>query len=140
MLSVNVVSILVAAIVAFLIGFLLHGPILGKLWMRLADIHPTGNEKLSDMMGQMVANLVVNFITALGLAVLLLLTSSSPLLPQSRTLAGVICGVTAWLFFNLTANLIDVIWMSKNFKLWLYEAFASLIVFIAMGGIIGFWP
>lgn len=53
MISINFVSVFIAAIVAFILGFLFHGPISGKLWMKLANIHPTGNEKMSDMYGKM---------------------------------------------------------------------------------------
>jgi hypothetical protein len=61
MSQINLLSVFIAALSAFIIGFLLHGPILGKLWMRLANIHPTGNEKLKDMIPQMIWNFIVNF-------------------------------------------------------------------------------
>ena len=64
MLEINYLAVFVAAIVAFILGFLFHGPIFGKLWMRLANIVPTGKEKMSDMYGQMFWNFVVNLITA----------------------------------------------------------------------------
>ena len=50
--------------VNFIIGFLFHGPLFGKLWMKLANIHPTGNEKLSDMIPQMVKNFLANIVCA----------------------------------------------------------------------------
>jgi hypothetical protein len=43
------VAVLAAAFACFVIDFLMRGPIAGKLWMKLANIHPTGKEKLSDM-------------------------------------------------------------------------------------------
>jgi hypothetical protein len=56
----------------FIIGFLFHGPLFGKLWMRLADVHPTGEEKLSDMWVQMLLNLLANIVTAGVIALIFL--------------------------------------------------------------------
>jgi len=54
MLPINFAAVAVAAVTAFILGFLFHGPLLGRIWMKLADIHPTGNEKFSDMIPQIV--------------------------------------------------------------------------------------
>ena len=47
MISINFGFVFLAAVVGFIVGFLLHGPLLGKMWMRLAGIVPTGNEKFA---------------------------------------------------------------------------------------------
>jgi hypothetical protein len=44
MISVNIWGVLLAALSCFIIGFMFHGPLFGKLWMRLANIHPTDNK------------------------------------------------------------------------------------------------
>ncbi len=64
MLPINFLTVSLAAVVAFVLGFLFHGPVTGKLSMKLANIRMTGNEKMADMVPMMVWNLVVNFITA----------------------------------------------------------------------------
>jgi hypothetical protein len=137
MISINFIAVLVAALAAFIIGFLLHGPILGKLWMRLANIHPTGNEKLSDMLPQMFWNFVVNIITATGIALCVAVLSESIFSTQISVLNGIIIGLMVWVFFVCTTTSIEVIWMGKSFKLWLYEMFCSLIVMVTIGLIIG---
>ena len=58
----SLLSVLIAALSNFIIGFLLHGPVLGKLWMTLANVHPTGNEKFSDMVPKMVQNFLVHVV------------------------------------------------------------------------------
>jgi hypothetical protein len=136
LVSVNIVAILLAAIVAFIIGFLMHGPVAGKLWMRLANIHPTGNEKMSDMYGKMVWNLVVNIVNAYALALVYLFASTSALLSGPSVWLGLFCGFLAWLGFLVTSSSIDVIWMGKSRNLWLFEAFSSLLVMLATGTII----
>lgn len=139
MLSINLVSVLVAAAVAFVLGFLFHGPISGKLWMKLANIHPTGNEKLSDMVPQMVWNLVVNIITAFVMAGSFWLIFSSTLMGPPTWFRGAILGAWFWLGFLATSSAIEVIWMGRNYKLWLFEAVCSLIVTGTMGAIIAAW-
>jgi hypothetical protein len=135
MLPINFVSVLVAAFVNFIIGFLIHGPIAGKLWMRLANIHPTGKEKLSDMIPQMLKNLLANIVCAYILAMFMY-----PVASYYGTLGNVVAGMGiafwAWLGFTVTSTSMDVIWMGKSRKLWLFEVVASLISFLAMGAIL----
>ncbi len=139
MFYVNIFSVLVSAVVAFIIGFLMHGPIAGKLWMRLANIHPTGKEKFSDMYGKMFSNLVVNFITAYALAVVYLLASTSTALPGSALQLGIESALIVWAGFLATSTYIDVIWMGRSCKLWMFEAFSSLLVMLSMGIILSIW-
>ena len=132
----NLLVVLGAAVATFIIGFLLHGPVGGKLWMKLADIHPTGNEKFSDMYGQMFWNLGTNFVTAYVLGVIYLVAASSPLVSSSGTWLGICCGLLVWIGFQVPMSAIEVIWMKRSVKLWLYEALCALIAFVAMGAIV----
>jgi len=138
MLPINLVAVIIAAAAAFILGFLFHGPILGKLWMKLANIHPTGNEKFADMIPKMGWNLLVQLITAFVLAVIYLFTSSSPYIGKGVG-GGVVLGIWVWFGFLATSSSIEVIWMGRSFKLWLYEAVCSLIVMAVMGAIIAAW-
>lgn len=136
MFPINLIAVLVAAVVAFILGFLFHGPVSGKLWMKLADIHMTGNEKLSDMIPQMVWNLVSNIVTAYALAVVYLFASTSPYLWGATVSTGIACGVLVWIGFLVTSSSIEVIWMGRKSALWLFESGCSLVVMVAMGAII----
>jgi len=138
----NIIAIVVAAVAAFIIGFLFHGPLFGKLWMRLADVHPTGNEKFSDMWGQMLLNLLANIVTAGVISLLFWILFSSPLMGPSAVsdaLRGAIWGAWVWLGFVVTSSSMEVIWMKGSVKLWLFECLASLVSFAAMGTIIAGW-
>jgi hypothetical protein len=139
MLPINLLSVLVAAVVAFILGFLFHGPVLGKVWMKLANVPMTGNEKFADMVPQMLWNMLSNLVTAYVLAVIYLYASMSPYLSGPGIGAGVEVAIWAWLGFLVTSTSIEVIWMGKKSKLWLFECACSLVVMIAMGAIIGAW-
>jgi len=139
MLPIHVWAVIVSAIVAFILGFLFHGPVGGKLWMKLANVHPTGNEKFKDMIPQMLWNLLSNLVTAYVLAVVYLFASSSPFLSRPGTWTGVVCALWIWIGFLVTSSSIEVIWMGRTVKLWFFECACSLVVMAVMGAIIGSW-
>ena len=136
MLPIHLTAVLAAALTAFILGFLFHGPLLGKLWMKLANIHPTGNEKFSDMLPNLGWNFLSNFVTAYVLSVMYLFASTSPLLGGAGIKTGIICALWLWLGFLVTSSSIEVIWMGRKVQLWLFECGCSLVVMVAMGTII----
>ncbi len=136
MISINIVSVILAAAAAFVIGFLFHGPVLGKLWMRLDNVQMTGNEKLSDMYGKMFWNFVTNLVTALALAIIYELAATSSLTTGPGFATGFIAAIIVWLGFLATSSIIGVIWMGNSFKLWLFECCSSFVVMMAMAAII----
>lgn len=139
MMVINFGAVIVSALVAFILGFLFHGPVSGKLWMRLANIHPTGNEKFSDMIPQMLLNFLVNLVTAFVMAMIFSLVFSSSLMGPATWFRGIIMGAWLWLGFLVTSSSIDVIWMGKSWKLWLFEVGCSLVVMATMGAILASW-
>jgi hypothetical protein len=138
MLPINLVSVFVAAVVAFIIGFLFHGPLFGKLWMKLANIHPTGKEKLSDMIPQMLKNLLANIVCAYILA-MFIYPISNYYNSVGNILGGMGIAFWAWLGFLVTSSSMDVIWMGKPKNLWVFEIVSSLTTFLAMGAILAGW-
>ena len=135
MISVNLIAVLIAAVVAFVVGFLMHGPLFGKVWMRLADVHPTGNEKFSDMYGQMFLNLIANIVTAYVLAVVYAFATASSYV-SAGAWGGVVCAFLVWLGFQLTGSSMEVIWMKRSVKLWLFDNLSAFLALAAMGAII----
>ena len=103
--------------------------------MKLANVHPTGNEKLSDMIPQMLWNLLANFVMACGLTLIYAFASSSSLL-MAGTLGAIECAVIIWIGFIVAGSSMEVIWMGRKPALWLFECGCSLVVMVAMGAII----
>ena len=101
--------------------------------MKLANIVPTGNEKMSDMVPAMLWNLLANLVFAYVLAMLIMSTS------VVGVYEGIMLAFWVWLGFVVTSTSMNVIWMKANFKLWVYEIFASLASILAMGAIIAAW-
>ena len=136
MLSVNLLAVFAAAVSNFMIGFLLHGPLFGKLWMRLANIHPTGSEKMSDMWPKLVQNFLVHLVFVYAFAVAYAIAKTSLVMGGGSILNGIKLAFLVWIGFVCTTTSIEVIWMGRSYKLWLYEAACSLAACIAMGAII----
>jgi hypothetical protein len=91
------------------------------------------------MIPQMIKNFVANIVFAYALAVIIMLAATSTLSPGAGISTGICMAIIVWLGFIVTATSIDVIWMGKSYKLWLYEAFCSLVSLVAMGAIIAAW-
>lgn len=136
---ISIPAVLVAALASFIIGFLFHMPPLGNIWMRLANITPTGNEKLSDMWRQMLANYLIDVVVAFVMAGAFWLVFASPLMGPATWYRGAILAAWLWLGFIATTNSVNVIWMGQSKKLWLFEAVASLTAMLAMGAILAVW-
>ncbi len=139
MSPINITAVLVAALATFVVGFLLHGPIAGKLWMKLSNIHPTGKEKLSDMYGQMFWNYVANIVCAIVMSGVFWLVFSSPIMGEMNAYRGAIVAFWLGLGFVVTAASMETIWMGRSVKLWLFEAVASILGLMAMGAVLGGW-
>jgi hypothetical protein len=145
MLYINLWAIIVASIVAFVVGFLMHGPIGGKLWMKLANIVPTGKEKFSDMVPQMLWNLFANIVLAFVISFIYLFASryfgfsSYSYSPFSNNFISIVASVFLLWVFTVAGSSMDVIWMGKSKKLWMFECLSSLLVMAAMGAVIAVW-
>ena len=129
----TILAIVLAALATFIIGFIFHSPPLGNVWMRLANIHPTGNEKVTDMLPQVAWNIVANLITASVMSLLFWIIFSSPLMGEKTWYKGGIWGAWIWLGFIFASSSIEAVWMKRSLKLFAYESVASLIAFVAMG-------
>lgn len=139
-MEINYWAVVVAALANFIIGFMFHGPLFGKTWMRLANVTPTGNEKFSDMIPQMFKNFVMNVVCAYVLAVMIITASTSSYVGDASPVSlGLCVAFLLWLGFVVTSSSMEVIWMKRSVKLWLFEMVASLVSILAMGAIIAVW-
>lgn len=135
----NYYAIFISAATMFVLGFLFHGPLFGNVWMKLANVHPTGKEKLSDMVPQMIWNFLANLVAAFVLSGALWIAFTSPFMGEITWYKGVICAAWLWLGFIVTSSSNEVIWMKRNYKLWLFESMSSLVGFGMMGAILASW-
>lgn len=135
----SILAILVSALVSFIIGFLFHGPLFGKTWMRLAKITPTGNEKLSDMKWQMFWNYFVNVVCAVFINGAIWIVGATSMFGDITWYKGAIIALWLGVGFTIPWTSIDVIWMGKSWKLWLFDTASFLLCMMSMGAILAVW-
>lgn len=132
---INYVSVLVAALAAFVVGFLWHGPVFGKLWMKLSNITPEQLEKAKQqsMAPRIIGAFVQQLITAYVLAIFLMGVSTLDAVMAIRMAFWI------WLGFVATVLLNGVLWENRTMKLYLFNVVYHLVNLIVMALVIGLW-
>lgn len=131
----NIVSIFLASVAAFISAFLWNGPLFGKLAMKLANV--PADQKPVVKGSQIFLNYLVFLVTATVMAGVFWIAFASPLMGAHTWWRGVIIAGWLWLGFIVTSTSIEVIWKGRSWKLWMFECASALVAFLLMGGILG---
>ena len=130
--GVNYLAVVVAAVVALVIGFIWYSPrVFGNRWMaylgttqaQLGNPGPTG----------MLVGVVASLINAWVLAVLALN------LGGKSVTDGVLLGVLAWLGFMATITAAQISFEKKSWGLWVLNNAHNLLVQVIMAAIVTAW-
>jgi hypothetical protein len=139
-MSINILAVLVSAAAMFVVGFLMHGPVGGKTWMRLAGLTmPAEPMGFGGMWKQMLGNYIANVVMAIVMSMAFWAIFTSGVSGAATAGRGAIWAFWFWLGFVLVESSMDVIWMKKSRKLWLFDAFSFLLSMLAMGAILAAW-
>ena len=123
-------AVAVAAIVGFPLGALWYGPLFGSAWMAATGITKERARQ---------ANMVKIYGTTLLLN-LIIATSLAMFIGVMATLAdGVFAGFMAGLTYVAAAFGVSYLFEFRSFRLWAINAGYQVVVFSAMGAIIGAW-
>ncbi|MDE3046165.1 MAG: DUF1761 domain-containing protein [Verrucomicrobiota bacterium] len=127
--NVDALSILVATVLYMAINFFWFSKwLFGKAWLELSKVTK------KDMRANKLA-MVWGFLVALVIAYFIAFFESA--LYVSNAMDGMFMGFCVWLGFVATTQVSSVIWGKKPFKLFIIEAGAKLVSFLAMSGVIG---
>lgn len=131
--SINVWAVLLAALSAFVVGWLWYGPLFGKQWMKLNGFT---EEMLREGGGMsMPLIMIVNYIaTALAAFAIAMFIGS-----EADMHFGIFAGFMIALFWIGTSRLNDVLYERKPFKLYLINVGYYLVIYIIMGAVLGAW-
>ncbi|MBT6774982.1 DUF1761 domain-containing protein [Candidatus Woesearchaeota archaeon] len=129
---VNYLAVLVAAVVAFLLGFIWYGPLFGKIWMKLSGM-PDVKPKKKDMMLRSLGGLASYIVMAYVLARIF------DLINVVALSEGLWVGFLAWLGFVGTITFGSFLWEKKPFNLWLLNNVYNLISLLIMAWIFVVW-
>lgn len=136
--SVNYTAVAVAALAAFFIGFMWHGPVFGKQWMKLMNITPAEMKKgQKEMQGKMhwymISALVQQLVTAYVIAVL------AGTIGVFDVAGAVALGAVLWLGLIATTLLNGVLWEKRTVPLYLFNITYQLVSIVVITLIVGLW-
>lgn len=131
----NYLAILVAAIVAFLIGGLWYSPMLfAKQWMAA---HAHTPEDVARMKADAPRAYAISFVALLVMAAILQLLLNH--LGVRNWGGGVAWAAHIWLGFAATIGLMANVYSGKKFSVFIIDAGYQLVYLVAMGAILGSW-
>ncbi len=133
--DVNLVAVLVAAVVSYVIGWIWFSVLFGKAWTRLSGF--TGKKMEAMKKKGMAKSYLLMFVGTLVM---------SYVLAQFVDYAGAVTfgdGMTAgfwlWLGFIAPVQLGMVLWGEKPWTLYFIDTFHNLVALLVMGGILAVW-
>lgn len=130
--DLNWLAVAVAVVASFIIGSLWYGALLfQKPWMRASGMS-FEKGKQANMLLTFGGTAVLNLLIAIAIALLAG--------PHAGWKMGLHTGVFSAFFFVATALGVIYLFEQRPFKLWLINTGYQLVIFAAMGAIIGAWP
>ena len=129
---VNLLAVLVAAIVSFVIGWIWYSDMLfGRQWREMLQVKKTDIKAMKDKaMKSMAVGFLTILVSAYVLAVLIDLTNST------TAMVGAELGLLVWLGFIAMTSIGSVIWEGRPLQLYLLNNVHSLIIYAVMGAIL----
>jgi hypothetical protein len=128
----NWISVLVAVVVLQVLGFLWYGLIFSAPWM--AEMQAVGlsiDMSSGNQTQSMILGIVVTVVMVLGLSWL------TQRLGAHTLQTGVTAGFYAWLFFSLTTQVLEYVYMGFTPKLMAINAGYQLLSFLLAGAVLG---
>ena len=129
--TVDLVAVLAAAIVGYIVGFIWYGPLFGKAWMSLMKLDPK-NMKKEGMVGKMVVGFIATVVMTYVLAYMLAATQATVFADALMT------GFMIWLGFFAATMLGQVLWEGKPTKLYALNVLHYLVVLLAASAVIAY--
>ncbi len=136
--TVNFPAIFVAALAAFFIGFMWHGPLFGKYWIKMmgipkAEMEAAQAKGMGPMIPQMIAAYVQQVVVALVISFL-----ANALLISDAT-SAVMFAALLWFGFIVTIQLNLVLWEKRKMDLYLFEVVYHLVSMVVVTLIVVLW-
>jgi uncharacterized SAM-binding protein YcdF (DUF218 family) len=139
LMTVNLWSVLVAAIATMVVGFLWYSPMLfARPWMVAMGYDPEDKAKTQEMQKSAGKSYAISFVASLVSAFVL-----GKIITETRVdtaLDGTIVGLAIWLGFVTTVQLTAKLFGNQSTKLYLINTGYQLVCYLAMGAILAVWP
>ncbi len=139
-LKINIVAILVAVVVNFIIGFIWYTPLFGKAWGKEMGFDPNMKPDKSLMFKGMAFMIIGNFLFAWvfahNIAAWRFVPGIEEMSPVSNALSS---AIFTWLGFFLPGELGATVWEKHSWKLFFINTGYQLVSLIVVAIILTFW-
>lgn len=137
-MSVNLWSVLVAAIATMVVGFLWYSPMLfARPWMVEMGYDPEDKAKMQAMQKSAGKSYAISFVASLVSA--FVLGKIIHIAMIHTALYGMKVGFAIWLAFVTTVQLTAKLFGNQSTKLYLINTGYQLVCYLAMGAILAAW-
>lgn len=135
MQNINLLAVIVAALIPFVVGYAWYGPVFGQQWMDLIGIKKADRkkEKKSGMEKTMTLTLLSNLALSYVLAHFLRFTGSTNIAD------GMIVAYWAWFGFTAATQVPNFLYEKKPLKLMLIHVGYNLVCMLLMGVLLMIW-
>lgn len=136
MFIVDYTAVLGAAVAAFVLGFLWHGPVFGKQWMKLMGMTQHDMER-AKAKGGMGKTMIMAFIAALVTSYVI--AQFARLWGASSITGAVQLTFWIWLGFVVPLMLNGVLWEGRSRGLYLFNIIYYFFSLLVMSAVIVMW-
>jgi hypothetical protein len=130
--GINWISVVVAVVVLQVLGFLWYGMLFSAPWM--AEMQAVGlsvDMSSGNQIRSLILGLIVTVVLVLGLGWLI------ERLAAHTLRIGLMAGLYAWLFFSLTTQALEYVYMDFTPRLMAINAGYQLLAFLLAGAVLG---
>jgi len=139
-LKINIVAILVAVVVNFILGSLWYMPLFGKLWGKEMGYDINVKPAKSEMMKGMAFMVIGNFLFAFVFAHNIAAWQFVPGIKEMGTVVNaVMAAIFTWVGFYVPGNLTATVWEKKSWKLFAINAGYQLASLLVVSFILTYW-
>ncbi len=131
---VNYIAVLVAAVVAFVIGGAWYSPLLfGKQWMKLRGMNPDSMKGMAFPAGMMIQEFIITLITAF------VISQFAAWVGAFGIVAGLVLGLWFWIGFVVPMMYGMTLWEKYPIGLAVINGGLRLVNYLVMAAIICQW-
>ena len=135
-MAVNVLGIVVASVVSFIVGMLWYGPLFGKTWAALSGMKMP--KKMTPAMKQKaMKSMSLGFVISLLMAYVV--SNFVALLNVTSAASAFQLALWAWLGFMVPIIMGAFLWENKSFKLVVLNSAYWLVSLFVMTLILAYW-
>ena len=140
MLQINVVAVLVATVVSFILGFAWYAKLFAKPWMKEMGYDPNMRPDGKTMAKGMALMVIGNFLFAWVLAFYLAGWKFIPGFAETGTLSFAInSALSVWIGFFLPIHLSRVVWEKHSWKLFFINSGYNFVATGVVALILAYW-